>query len=327
MNLTAQLGNSVQLTTPINPANPVAIPPAANGAQVAATGSSCGYYRRSADVTNEIAELITQGLTGAQTISVGGVPGIESSADGTGGGNATGWALMVAYEDNTKPLRNLTLYVGAEQVASGGATQQVVQGFCTPDGGQFGGRLLLITAEGDADITGDAISIAPESCTNTFTSLKGAANPQNNFFASQIENGAGVVDTRGTFGDRNHNAANGQNVSGGRQGWDVAQIPLNDAVQNPNVIGAGINGVCVRESSTQDAYFSLGLGLELDIAEPSFANIAGALTVDPVVAAAVGATIDVTLQLENTGGRRCHQHHRPVERFGGSSLCRRQRLY
>ena len=300
VDLSAQLGRSVFFTTP--QVSRLAVAPQ-RSAQVAAANGACGLYRRSADVTAEIQNLVAANVSGAVGIAVGGVVGIESSNDSQGG-NTTGWSLMVAYEKASEPLRNLTIYVGAEQVASGGATQQVVTDFCTPASGSFGGRLLLVTAEGDANISGDAIELSPTDCSVPANrkKLKGSRNPVANFFASQIEDATGALDTRGTFGARNHNALTNTNVSGGRQGWDIAQIPLNDATQNPNVVAAGINGLCVRESSTQDAYFSVGLGLELDVAEPDFANIVGALTVSPSVATSVGQLIDVAVVLDNTGG-------------------------
>ncbi|HEY1097724.1 MAG TPA: DUF4215 domain-containing protein [Myxococcota bacterium] len=301
VDLTAQLGTAVKLTTP--QATRVSIAPQ-RAAEAQPSGDTCGNYRRSADVTDIIQNLVDAGLTGAQPISVGGVPGIQDSAD-VSGGNSLGWSLLVAYERAADPLRNLTIYVGAEQISSGGSVEQVVTGFCTPTSGAFGGRLLLVTAEGDANIAGDAISIAAPACTNTRRTLSGGRNPGNNFFASQIEDATGVVDTRGTFGSRNHNVntnnVGANNVTGGRQGWDIAQIRLNSGA-NANAVPADVNALCIRESSTQDSYFSVGLGLELDVAEPDFANIVGALTVSPAVASTVGETVTVTINLENTGG-------------------------
>ena len=66
----------------------------------------------------------------------------------------------------------------------------------------------------------------------TANQLKGPNNPQNNFFASQINRDDGTLDTSGTFGTRNANAVTATNISGGRQGWDITNVDVSAQLRN-----------------------------------------------------------------------------------------------
>src|SRR6185295_2972782 len=92
-------------------------------------------------------------------------------------------------------------------------TPVTVSGFCTPLApAALSGRLLLSTTEGDASIPGDQMQFGQDA--NTLVAISGPNNPINNFFASQINNEAGTLDTTGSFGTRNQNAATLTNISG-----------------------------------------------------------------------------------------------------------------
>ncbi|MFX5245398.1 hypothetical protein ABTD35_21765, partial [Acinetobacter baumannii] len=67
-------------------------------------------------------------------------------------------------------------------------------------------RALVTAIEGDARRGGDFFLFGPTSALGTEHRLSGPNNPLNNFFASQINNSNGALDTSGTRGERNHPA-------------------------------------------------------------------------------------------------------------------------
>lgn len=129
-----------------------------------------------------------------------------------------GWTLAVAYENPASPLRNLTIWSGGTVVSPNtGSTTVTVSNFLTPEVLPVTGKIFVSAQEGDAVLTGDQMLFGQT--VPTLSLLSGPNNPQNNFFASQINNENGALDTSGTFGSRNANAFAGTNTSACRQGW------------------------------------------------------------------------------------------------------------
>src|SRR5262249_50028681 len=144
-----------------------------------ATGGICNdscFYVRTADVT----ALVAAG--GGGTYGAGRVPATQATTDDLN--PAAGWTLAGIYEDFTRPIRNLSLFVALEQPDGATAT---IAGFCTPTSGPVSGRLAVSALEGDAAKSGDTMLLSP---TGNFNSgndrLQGPRNPPSNFFASQI---------------------------------------------------------------------------------------------------------------------------------------------
>ena len=121
--------------------------------------------------------------------------------------------------------------------------------------------------------------------------LSGVNNPQNNFFAAQINNENGVLDTTGTFGNRNANAAAGTNTSACRQGWDITAIDVSDK------LAASQSSAIIRFTSDGDLYVPNALALLID---SKGANLTVAKSADKAFAN-IGEEITYTLVIENTG--------------------------
>lgn len=108
-----------------------------------------------------------------------------------------------------------------------GSTDITVSGFLTPDSLPIGGKLFVSAQEGDAVIGGDSMLFGANAA--SLQTLSGPNNPAANFFASQINNSSGTLDTSGTFGTRNASAQTGLNTSARAAGerkraiCDVAQ--------------------------------------------------------------------------------------------------------
>lgn len=238
-------------------------------------------YVRSANVTGLVQ------LGGAGRYKVKGVP---ASYGNDANNHTAGWTLAVVYGNSTLPARNLSLFVGAER---DGASPASVSGFCTPTQGSLRARAYVSAIEGDSNITGDSFRFGPTATLGTANRLTGPNNPINNFFAGQINGDSGALDTTGTLGSRNHNAAAGTAVAGGRQGWDITSVDASAQMQF-NQTSAFAQG-----TTNGDAFTISSLGLAIDLAAPRF-NVTSAKAVDKAVTY-VGDVLTYTVNIQNTG--------------------------
>ncbi|PHE72925.1 hypothetical protein COF47_23445 [Bacillus wiedmannii] len=147
------------------------------------------------------------------------IPTANPPAQGTG----VGWALVIVYRDNSYPVRNVSLYTG-----------------------------LLISTLGDTDATGDNFNL-------NGTGLSGPNNVLNNFFASQVNNYLGNLNTVGSFGDRNMPI--GTSATNRRAEFDVTNVPAN------GVLTAGSTSTTVNIPNTFDYIYAGAVGLQIDLAE------------------------------------------------------------
>ncbi|PWW01262.1 putative repeat protein (TIGR01451 family) [Paenibacillus cellulosilyticus] len=211
-------------------------------------------YVRSAEVTTLVQ------AAGAGTYTAGGIVGTIVVPDPTS--NNCGWTLAVAYHDPTQQLRNLSIRVGAEVIlATSGPVTELITGFATPQMGTLGGRALIGAQEGDANKSGDQALFGPT--TSSLTVLSGPNNYPGNFFASQINNDLGQLDTSGTFGTRNQiNGQPGSNIIGGRQGWDITNIDVSSTLEYLQT------SAYLQLTTNGDGYLVNTIGLQLNIQTP-----------------------------------------------------------
>ncbi|WP_256252558.1 hypothetical protein [Paenibacillus sp. UNC496MF] len=281
VNLSSAINNPVTLTLP-NSATFSVTPDPATANTYDLNSGSLGYTR-SANVTS----LIQQG--GAGTYNVGGVVGTITVTDPTV--NHAGWTLGVIYANPSLPFRNMSLRAGAVLIqADSGPVNTTITGFATPTSGALGARALLSAQEGDANRSGDQALLGPT--TGSLVALSGPNNFANNFFASQINNDAGQLDTTGTFGTRNQtNGAPGSNIIGGRQGWDITNVDVSSRFVNNQ------SSAVLQLTTSGDAYVVNGVAIQVNINSPSVgvtksANVAGTV---------IGDQITYTVTVSNTG--------------------------
>ncbi|MCC6622873.1 MAG: OmpA family protein [Deltaproteobacteria bacterium] len=257
------------------------VSPLAGNQDTALTLVSTGnkYFVRWADVTGAVS------TGGAGSYLVSRVHGVPTSSAVTG----CGWTLFVVYEQSSLELKNINLWVTSEEVRYNGTngngqacpcdTIVEVDGFCTPPWPSAASGTLFVTAmEGDPQYFNDELGIADPLFPGDFYPLSGPNNAADNFFAAQINKRDGTRDTRGTFGTKNHsvNPDDGASftlVDGARQGWDIAQIPVNDDDYNPFVLDNDQSETTLRVTSGgitgEGDDFVLGaIGLELEVASP-----------------------------------------------------------
>lgn len=257
-------------------------------AETSAQGFAVNYYMRTADVTAFVAEH------GVGEYSTGGVPATQDTLINSL--NAAGWTLVVAYRDSLQPIRNLTVFVGGSFVDEEATEDYEFAGFCTPPMGAFDGTALVSAIEGDADLIGDGLAIS-ETNVGPFVDLGGPNNPNNNFFASQINGADGLLDNSGSFGNVNHNPLLGLNVSGGRQGWDITHLPLSSAAGE---LSNGQTEAVLRTQTTGDSYIPTAVAFAIGVNAPDFSGRntlvgvePGELTDDEVA--------DITITMTNSG--------------------------
>ncbi len=275
--------NPITLTTPAGTSTVTPDPAFQRQLGSPNTGAGCTsncFYVRTANVTS----LIQAGGTG--TYTVGGVPATVGASDNTN--NSAGWTLAVVYQDFSKPVRNLALFVGSEL---SGAPAASTSGFCTPPAGKLSGRLAVSAMEGDANKTNDTMLFGPATPLGTTNQLKGPNNPQTNFFASQVNRDDGTLDTGGTFGTRNANAFTSSLTSGGRQGWDITNVDVSAQLRN------GQTQAFAQGTTSGDTYVISALGLQIDVGAPVFPQ---AKSVDKATTF-VGDTLTYTTTVSNTG--------------------------
>lgn len=252
------------------------------------------YYLRSGLVTSFVREH--QG----GEYRVMGVPGTQDHLINSL--NAAGWTLIVVYEHEDEPARNLTVFLGGEFVDENSRQDYQIGGFCTPPTGPVNGRIVVSAMEGDASLDGDELLIADPMQVEligplAFENLSGPNNPADNFFASQINGDDGELDDRGSFGQFNHDAAGATNVSGGRQGWDLTNVPIRGGVGG-QLRNAQTEAV-VRATGEGDSYYPTLVAFQIDVNAPEFV-LSSSSSVSTNVAAQ-GETVTYTVRFDNQG--------------------------
>ncbi|MBN1945943.1 MAG: hypothetical protein JW797_09725, partial [Bradymonadales bacterium] len=250
------------------------------------------YYIRSAEVTDFVRSH------GAGRYSAGGIPATQCYTINQL--NTAGWVLLVAYGHPQATTRNLSIFVGADWVDEQATVRYTVDGFCTPPPpGPVNGLLLVGAMEGDAELVGDTASIGATG--HPDVELETPNNPIDNFFASQINDIYGEIDTRGTFGDRNHDSdpVAGENAIGGRQGWDLTGVALSSAEGHLHTDQTAATLEVTSANAAADSYLTFMVAFEIDINAPFF-RVVDAASVTPETADA-GSTLSYQYILDNDG--------------------------
>jgi uncharacterized repeat protein (TIGR01451 family) len=204
--------------------------------QLDSTTAASNAYQGFADVTSQVQS------GGAGTYWVAGAAA-DNGNDGTG--FYAGWSLVVVYQDNTQPLRNLTVFDGFASVSNGNNVTTSVSGFLTPTSGTYNAFVGAVAYEGDQGITGDGMRI-------NSTQISDALNPADNFFNSS------VTRTGTRISAKNPDYVN-------QLGFDVDTVSVASANA---VLGNGATGASLSFTSTQDLYYPGVLTFAVDVYQP-----------------------------------------------------------
>jgi uncharacterized repeat protein (TIGR01451 family) len=144
------------------------------------------YYQSTADITS-----IVQ-AHGAGAYRVGGVSAIDLRNFDSSTVYAAWW-MVVFYQLDSAPLRNLTVFDGLDIVQQGAGNNLVtvnLSGFLVPSAAGFDAKLAVMAYEGDDSIAGDSLAFNGTRLSNTL-------NPVMNFFNGTRSDAAGPVSNVG----------------------------------------------------------------------------------------------------------------------------------
>lgn len=189
------------------------------------------------------------------------VANVRAARGKRNGGGAGGWTLVVIYESPSLPSKFISVFDGYVGVDPGTQKDKTVDytvsGFQTlPVGFPVIAKIGIAALEGDNQLDGDSFSIKANSKT-TFTKLKDAVNPENNFFNATISsNGLHNL-------DRNPQSKN-------TMGFDIDHILLQNDVNGVKnaVIPNGETGATLRLTTDGDGYGAFVTTFAVDVIEP-----------------------------------------------------------
>ena len=256
--------------------------------EMSETGFPVNYYVRSGIVTDWL------NTHGAGTYTAMGIPATQdhniNSLD------AAGWNLVVIYSHPNSPAKTMQFFMGAKWVEGENHYDIEFNNLCCPPAEEPTGRLWLAALEGDANRSGDEVSIQDPSQT-LFIKLSSPNNPVDNFFGAQINDSLGELDTSGTCGTRNHNIISNQNVSGARQGFDLTAVNLKGTAEH---LANHQTTTTIRLNGLNDGFVAVLAALETSLAEPRW-TLDQALDVNPTNLQ-LGQNATISIYLDNFYG-------------------------
>ncbi|UFN45121.1 DUF11 domain-containing protein [Nocardioides okcheonensis] len=196
-------------------------------------------------------------------------------AAATGADRYGGWSLVVAIEDPSAPLRDLTVFSGYAAVTNNDVIDTTISGFLAPPAGAVGAKFGTVTYEGDNGITGDYLQVGT-------TRLADALSPSANFFTSRIS-AAGVNLT-----NRNPSSVNNLGVD--------AKV-----VDAPGVVPNGATSANVRFATSGDFYYPAVLTTQIDLYAPTIQGTKSVTNLSGNSPAKVGDVLEYSLTFSNTG--------------------------
>ncbi|HEX8140511.1 MAG TPA: isopeptide-forming domain-containing fimbrial protein [Pyrinomonadaceae bacterium] len=247
-----------------------------NATQLDSTAAAPSAYQGFVEVTTQV-QTAGNGTYWAADITA------DNGQDGTG--YYAGWSLVVVYQNNNQPLRNLTVFDGFASVSNGNNVTTTATGLLTPASGTFNAYVGTVTYEGDQGITGDSFQVT-NTTTNLTTTISDALNPATNFFNSSIS----ALGTRIT-------AKNPDYVN--QLGFDIDTV----SVANANTaLGNSATSVRLTFNSTGDLYFPGVLAFAVDVFRPQVeGNITKTVTDLNGGSVNPGDELEYTINVSNTG--------------------------
>lgn len=191
---------------------------------LAQTGTTLFFYQSTADVT----EIVKAQGEGAYRIA-----GVNSNLATAQTGAVAAWYMVVFYELDGEPSRNLAIFDSLEFVDFGNPSSVTLSGFVVPAVG-FDAALGVVAFEGEDQFTGDALSFNGMALTNT-------ANPPDNFFNA----------TRSRFGTPVSNVGDLPRLSGAARSYSNVDMDVIDVTAR---VQGGDTSATIAASSTLDIF-------------------------------------------------------------------------
>jgi uncharacterized repeat protein (TIGR01451 family)/MYXO-CTERM domain-containing protein len=195
-----------------------------------------------------------------------------------------GWWMVVFYNDNTAPLRQVTLFDGLDFVNSmNGTVNTPLSGFLVPAAG-YTAHLGVIAYGGDASATGDQLLW-------NGTPLFDALNPVSNFF-----NG-----TRSNLGVAVSNVGDLPQLTGTAGSMSEMDLDIVDITAN---VTPGQTSATIGTKSTGDTYFLGGFITSISTFAPDFTGsvkTVADITSGSLASVHAGDILQYTITLTNIG--------------------------
>ncbi|TDK44370.1 hypothetical protein, partial [Algoriphagus formosus] len=171
-----------------------------------------------------------------------------------GDGGATGyfgqWGIVVVYQNERMPWRDITFFDGFSFVQSpgfGALAEGIlpITGFNAAQAGDVNVKLGVMAGEGDTGISGDFLEIEEGVNTNTWVRLRHPLNTTTNFFNSSIYTPNRDASNNLVVNPRNPNILN-------NTGIDIAMWNIDNT--NNEIIANGQTSTRFKYGTTQDLY-------------------------------------------------------------------------
>ncbi|MBE7660271.1 T9SS type B sorting domain-containing protein [Tenacibaculum finnmarkense] len=197
------------------------------------------------DITTDVqAEANPNGVYTAANIRA-----IRGFANGLGG--ASGWVMIVVYENDNESSKKFSVFDGFAAVSNGNSQEVKFTGFKTIPKGPVNVELIMATLEGDSNITGDDYQI--KDAAGNYVNVFNTISPQDNFFNGSIS----VFDTY--LAGRNPASTN-------TLGFDVDHIKIKNT--GNSIIGNNEIEAEVKFTSVGDVYWPFLNAMSVEVVEP-----------------------------------------------------------
>lgn len=230
-----------------------------------------------------ITDKMQDAISGSYRVSE--IPVTSEATDNSN--NCGGWTLAVVYTNPSLPARSISIYAGLEAVNSLNPFTSTISFSKTPESTSQEGRALLSAMHASATLGNNKVLFGPNEY--DLTPLSGPRNLTNHFFGSQINDDNGNTDTSGTFGNRNQDILSGNNIIGGRQGWDITNVDASPGLISSQTLGT------FKFVTTNNDYLLNMFGLQVDIEVP---NPSINKTVSPIFAS-IGDVVEYSISISN----------------------------
>jgi uncharacterized repeat protein (TIGR01451 family) len=197
-----------------------------------------------------------------------------------------GWALVVLYQLDSDPPRNLAVFDGLDGVAPGADSAVSLSGFLVPNAG-FDAKLGAIVYEGDDEWDGDSLLLGTAPL-DVSDQLSNTQNPATNFF-----NG-----TRSWLGSAVSVPGDLPQLAGTASTMAGLDLDVVDVTQR---LAAGQTRVDLQATSALDEYFLGAFVTSISTFRPDFVSSQKQVTDVNGGAVRSGDELEYTITLKNTG--------------------------
>lgn len=235
------------------------------------SGTSLFFYQSTADVT----EIVKDGGPGPYRVS-----GVASTLANAQTGAVAAWYMIVFYELDGEPSRNLAIFDSLEYVDFGNESSVTLSGFIVPPAA-FDATLGVVAYEGEDQFTGDRLSF-------NGVDLSNAANPADNFFNA----------SRSRLGMPVSNDGDLPRLSGAARSYSNVDLDVIDVTAR---IAGGDTSATIEASSSLDIFVLSAFVTSISTLLPDFTTTTKSVVDVNGGVAAPGDVLEYTIIATNTG--------------------------